>query len=74
MSQTRRGSAAEALTNIVIGLTVGFLSNIVVLPAFGYPVTLTDGALISVVFTVISFVRSYLVRRVYNKYNFFSRR
>jgi hypothetical protein len=74
MSQSRRGSAAEALTNIAIGLTIGFLSNIIVLPAFGYPVTLEDGALISLVFTIISFIRSYAVRRIYNKYNFFNRR
>lgn len=71
MTQTKRGSAAEALTNILIGVMVGFLSNIFVLPAFGYDVTLGDATAISLVFTAISFVRSYVVRRVYNKYNFF---
>lgn len=72
--QTRKGSAAEALTNIAIGITVGFLSNIIVLPAFGYPVTVGDATAISLVFTVISFVRSYVVRRIYNKYNFFGKK
>ena len=72
--QTKKGSAAESLTNISIGLSVGFLSNIIVLPAFGYPVTISDSVLISLVFTVISFIRSYTVRRIYNKYNFFSQR
>lgn len=69
--QSKLGSAAEALTNIGIGLTIGFLSNILVLPLFGYNVTIADGAAISVIFTVISFIRSFIVRRVYNKYNFF---
>ena len=71
--QSKLGSAAESVTNIFIGITVGFLSNIFVLPAFGYPVTIHDGMLISVVFTIISFARSYIVRRIYNKYNFFGR-
>ena len=72
MTQTHKGSIAESLTNIGIGIAVGFTSNIIVLPAFGYDVTLQDATLISLVFTVISFARSYIVRRVYNKYNFFS--
>ena len=71
--QSRKGSIAESLSNISVGLSVGFLSNIVVLPAFGYDVTLSDATAISLVFTVISFVRSYLIRRLYNKYNFFGR-
>lgn len=70
--QSRKGSAAEAFTNIMIGITVGFLSNIIVLPAFGYAVTIRDSVGISLVFTVISFVRSYTVRRAFNKFNFFN--
>lgn len=71
--QSRLGSLMESLTNIAIGITIGFLSNIIVLPAFGYDVTLADGAMISVVFTAISLVRSYVIRRLYNKYNFFGK-
>jgi len=69
--QSKLGSLVESLTNIVIGITIGFVSNIIVLPAFGYNVTLGDATAISLVFTAISLVRSYLVRRVYNRYNFF---
>jgi hypothetical protein len=71
--QSKLGSLAESITNVAIGITIGFISNIVVLPAFGYNVTITDGLLISIVFTVISLVRSYFIRRLYNKYNFFDR-
>lgn len=73
MSQTRKGSVAESITNIVIGIGIGFLSNIVVLPAFGYEVTIGDATAISLVFTAISFVRSYVIRRIYNKYNFWGK-
>lgn len=71
--QTRKGSLIESLVNIAIGITIGFLSNIIVLPAFGYDVTISDATMISVVFTAISLVRSYCVRRVFNKYNFFGK-
>lgn len=71
--QSKIGSLMESVTNIAIGVTIGFISNIIILPAFGYKVTLTDGLYISLVFTAISLARSYIIRRVYNKYNFFSR-
>ena len=73
MTQSKKGSVMESLTNIAIGITVGFVSNIIVLPAFGYDVTLQDATAISLVFTVISFVRSFIVRRIYNKYNFWGK-
>jgi len=73
MTQSKLGSLAESLTNIAIGITIGFVSNIIVLPAFGYMVTLSDGLFISFVFTAISLVRSYVIRRIYNKYNFFGK-
>lgn len=71
MSQSKKGSFAESLTNIAIGISIGFLSNLLVLPLFGYNVTISDGLAISCVFTAISLVRSYVVRRLYNKYRFF---
>ena len=72
--QSRKASFAEALTNIAIGLTIGFISNITVLPLFGYDVNLFDATAISAIFTVISLVRSYIIRRVYNRFRFFDRK
>ena len=71
--QSKKGSLIETLVNIAIGITIGFISNIIVLPAFGYNVSLSDGMAISLIFTVISLVRSYTIRRIFNKYNFFGR-
>jgi len=71
--QSKKGSLAESLVNIAIGITIGFLSNIIVLPAFGYNVTLSDATMISLVFTIISLARSYCIRRIFNKFNFFSK-
>ncbi len=64
--QTWWGSIVEAKTNIAIGCGVAFLANMVVLPAFGYPVTVADNLGITLVFTVISVVRQLVVRRFFN--------
>lgn len=66
MSQTRKGSAAEALANTAIGWAVNFSANLLVLPLFGFTsITPAKAFGIGVVFTVISLVRSYVLRRVF---------
>lgn len=64
--QSKLGSLIESLVNIFIGIAVSFAANLVVLPIFGYPVTFWDGLGISLVFTIISLVRSYVIRRCFN--------
>jgi hypothetical protein len=67
--QTKRRSFIEAVTNVLIGYLVAVISNLIVLPLFGYQVSLFDGFAIGVVFTVISLIRSYVIRRLFNKYD-----
>ena len=69
MSQSRLHSFIEAWANVLVGFLVGLISNIVVLPLFGYKVTMTDAFGMSVVFTVISIVRSYAIRRWFNSFS-----
>lgn len=64
--QTWWGSIVEAKTNIAIGFGVAYVSNIIILPAFGYPVTAGDTFWITCVFTVISVIRQLVVRRFFN--------
>lgn len=64
--QSRKGSLIEALINVLIGYGVSFAANMTVLPLFGFNVTLTQNLLIGLIFTVISVVRSYVVRRYFN--------
>lgn len=66
MSQSRLGSVVEAWANIAIGFGVAFVSNTVVLPAFGFHLNARQNFYITCVFTVISFIRSYFVRRLFN--------
>ena len=64
--QSKRESMIETLTNVGIGWFISFIANMLVLPLFGYNINLTDGVLISIIFTIISIVRGYVVRRWFN--------
>jgi hypothetical protein len=65
--QSRLMSAVEAGTNVLIGYLVSVAANIIVLPMFGYDVTIFDSFAIGLAFTAISLVRSYVLRRVFNR-------
>lgn len=60
-------SATESATNVAIGYLVSVAANIIVLPAFGYNVTIADSFAIGLAFTAISLARSYILRRVFNR-------
>lgn len=66
MNQTKMGSLIEALANIVIGFGINLGANLIVLPWFGFHVTTGQAFGIGVVFTVISLVRGYFIRRYFN--------
>lgn len=69
MTQTRLGSLAEALINVLIGFGINFAANLVVLPLFGFAaLTLQNNFLIGLIYTAISVVRSYAIRRWFNQY------
>lgn len=67
MSQTRLGSWLEAWANIAVGFAINWCANMLVLPLFGFHVTGSQAFGIGVIFTVISLVRSYVLRRVFNR-------
>ena len=64
--QTKKWSMIETLVSVGIGWLIGVILNMLVLPLFDYDVSLTDGVLISIIFTAVSVVRSYVVRRFFN--------
>lgn len=66
MNQSRTGSLIEALANIAIGFGINLAANLVVLPWFGFNVSAGQAFGIGVVFTVISLVRGYFIRRWFN--------
>ena len=65
--QSKRNSAFEAATNVAIGYLVSVLANVLILPLFGYNVTIGDSFAIGLAFTAVSLARSYVLRRVFNR-------
>ena len=64
--QTKRESFIETITSVFVGWVIGVILNMLVLPLFDYNVSLTDGVLISIIFTAVSVIRSYIIRRWFN--------
>ena len=64
--QSKKQSFIESLTSVGIGWLIGVILNMLVLPLFDYDVSLTDGVLISIIFTAVSVIRSYIIRRLFN--------
>ncbi len=63
--QSRLMSAVEAVTNVVIGYVVAVAANRLVLPLFGFAVSMGDSAAIGFAFTLIALIRSFVLRRAF---------
>lgn len=67
MTQTRADSFMEALVNVAIGMGISMTANVVFIPLVtGEPLSASDNAMLSVIYTIISLARSYLIRRAFN--------
>lgn len=65
MKQSRLMSAVEAVTNVAVGFGVAVLTQALVFPLFGIHATMGEHLAIGGVFTVVSVVRSYALRRLF---------
>jgi len=63
MKQSRLMSLVESLANVLVGYGVAVVTQMMVFPLFGLAVTVTENLLIGLIFTVVSIVRSYTLRR-----------
>lgn len=68
MSRSRTWSAVESITNIAIGYGVALASQLAIFPLYGINVPLSTNIWIGAWFTAISLVRSYCVRRLFNRH------
>ncbi|WP_419798679.1 MAG: hypothetical protein ACNI26_03120 [Terasakiella sp.] len=67
MRQSRRMSFLESLTNVAVGYGVAVTAQIAVFPLFGLEVSLSDNLVIGAIFTGISILRSYTLRRIFEE-------
>ena len=67
--QTKKQSLIESITNVIIGYSVALASQLAIFPFFDIIIPISDNIMIGAWFTVISIIRSYVVRRCYNRIN-----
>jgi len=66
MEQTRASSFVEACINTAIGFATTLVLAPIVYPLFGHSFTLAQNLGITAIFTVVSIMRGYAVRRWFN--------
>jgi uncharacterized membrane protein (DUF485 family) len=66
--QSKRGSLIEAVVNVAFGIAVAWGATWLVFPWFGYEATWSATLGITLIFTVVSLVRSYLIRRLFVRF------
>ena len=70
MSQCKSQSIAEVITNTAIGFIVSFITQLIVFPIFSVEVSVFRHIGITACFTIVSIVRGYIVRRLFNQLTF----
>ncbi len=64
--QSRSDSVIEAMTNIMIGAGVALIAQLVWFPLIGKEFSFLENLATTAFFTLVSFIRSYGVRRLFN--------
>lgn len=65
MKQSRLMSLVEALINVAVGFGLAVLTQIMIFPLFGLAVSLGQNLQIGAIFTALSILRSYALRRLF---------
>jgi hypothetical protein len=64
--QSKSKSVIEAVTNTLTGLVTSFLIQLIIYPLMDIPVKLHQNIIITIVFMIVSILRSYIIRRIFN--------
>ncbi len=65
MKQSRTMSLVESVTNVIVGYGVAVVTQLLIFPIFGLHTTLAQNLKMGAVFTVVSILRSFLLRRLF---------
>lgn len=65
--QSKKMSIIESISNVAIGYIVAIVAQVIVFPIFDINIKPQDHILIGLLFTIVSLVRSYVLRRLFNK-------
>ncbi len=64
--QTKTFSLIEALINVLTGWLVALATQLLVYPFFNINITLLANIKLSIIFVLVSLIRVYLIRRLFN--------
>ena len=65
--QSKKYSIIESVANTVIGLVTSFIIQIIIYPLLDIAVSISQNIIITFVFLIVSIIRGYLIRRLFNK-------
>lgn len=66
-AQSKKMSLTEACSSTFIGFVVSYISNLIILPIFSINISFTENFVLVCWFTVISIIRGYFVRRLFER-------
>lgn len=64
--QTKKGSVLETITNTAVGFAINYTANLLIFPLYGMHISPGNNFLLGLIYTIISVVRSYGMRRLFN--------
>ena len=64
--QSKKMSLLEVSCSTLVGFIVALLTQLIVFPLYGIEPHLSQDLQIALIFTVVSIIRSYIFRRVFN--------
>jgi len=67
MKQSKQKSLIESTVQTIIGLATSIVLQVVLYPILGIPVSFTQNLIITAVFFIVSILRGYCVRRIFEK-------
>ena len=68
MKQSRLMSLVEAITNVIVGYGVAVMTQILIFPVFGLQTSLGQNLAMGGIFTIVSLIRSFLLRRLFEAF------
>ena len=68
MKQSRTISLVEAFTNVVVGYVLAIATQLALFPVFGIEAAFGEHLAIGAAFVMVSLARSYLLRRLFERW------
>lgn len=65
--QTNKNPILELITNVIDGLLMSFVIQLVIYPILNIPVSINQNVIITTIFFAASFIRNFVIRRIFNK-------